>query len=111
MHGLKEYKKIVVGKGSAPQLGYSIPEYGNCWIYPMPLLDAENIDADGNILKKEEMRLKLEKGYIKELVPEYLVKLIQKYNALKNDKLTADEIYNEYIRLILDTHYGYSSPD
>ena len=77
----------------------------------MPLLDAENIDADGNILKKEEMRLKLEKGYIKELVPEYLVKLIQKYNALKNDKLTADEIYNEYIRLILDTHYGYSSPD
>ena len=111
LHGLKEYKIIVVGKGSAPQLGYSIPEYGNCWIYPMPLLDAENIDADGNILKKEEMRLKLEKGYIKELVPEYLVKLIQKYNALKNDKLTADEIYNEYIRLILDTHYGYSSPD
>lgn len=111
VHGLKEYKKIVVGKGSAPQLGYSIPEYGNCWIYPMPVLDAKYIDADGNILKKEEMRLKLEKGYIKELVPEYLVKLIQKYNALKNDKLTADEIYNEYIRLILDAHYGYSSPD
>ena len=77
----------------------------------MPVDNAKYIDADGNELEREEMRLKLEKGYIKELVPEYLVKLIQKNNALKNDKLTADEIYNEYIRLILDAHYGYSSPD
>ena len=111
LHGLKEYKKIVVGKEYAPQLGYSLPDYGNCWIYPMPVSNADNEDADGNEIEREEMRLKLEKGYIKELVPDYLVKLIQKYNALKNDKLTADEIYNEYIRLILDTHYGYSSPD
>lgn len=111
LYGLKEYKKIVVGKEYAPQLGYMLPRYGNCWIYPMPLRNAEYEDADGNELEREEMRLKLEKGYIKELVPEYLVKLIQKYNVLKNDKLTADEIYNEYIRLILDAHYGYSSPD
>ena len=111
LYGLKEYKIIVVGKGSAPQLGYSISEYGNCGIYPMPVDNAKYIDADGNELEREEMRLKLEKGYIKELVPEYLVKLIQKNNALKNDKLTADEIYNEYIRLILDAHYGCSSPD
>lgn len=111
MHGLKEYKKIVVGMENAPQLGYSLPNYGNCWIYPMPVRNADYEDADGNEIEREEMRLKLEKGYIKKLVPDYLVKLIQKYNALKNDKLTADEIYNEYIRLILDTHYGYSSPD
>ena len=111
LYGLKEYKKIVVGKEYAPQLGYSLPNYGNCWIYPMPVRNAKYIDADGNIIGREKMRLELEKGYIKELVPEYLVKLIQKYNALKNDKLTADEIYNEYIRLILDAHYGYSSPD
>ena len=110
LHGLKEYKKIVVGKENALQLGYSLPKYGNCWIYPKPLRNAEYEDAEGNELEREEMRLKLEKGYIKELVPEYLVKLIQKYNALKNDKLTADEIYNEYIRLILDTHYGYLPP-
>ena len=77
----------------------------------MPVRNAKYIDADGNKIGREKMRLELEKGYIKELVPEYLVKLIQKYNALKNDKLTADEIYNEYIRLILDAHYGYSSPD
>ena len=76
----------------------------------MPLRNAEYEDAEGNELEREEMRLKLEKGYIKELVPEYLVKLIQKNNALKNDKLTADEIYNEYIRLILDAHYGYLPP-
>ena len=111
LYGLKEYKKIVVGKENALQLGYRLPKYGNCWIYPMPLRNAEYEDAEGNELEREEMRLKLEKGYIKELVPEYLVKLIQKNNALKNDKLTADEIYNEYIRLILDAHYGYSSPD
>ena len=111
MHGLKEYKKIVVGMENAPQLGYSLPNYGNCWIYPMPVRNADYEDADGNEIEREEMRLKLEKGYIKKLVPDYLVKLIQKYNALKNDELTADEIYNEYIRLILDTHYGYSSPD
>jgi hypothetical protein len=110
LHGLKEYKRIVVGKEYAPQLGYMLPEYGNCWIYPMPVDNADYEDADGNEMEREEMRLKLEKGYIKELVPEYLVKLIQKYNALKNDKLTADEIYNEYIRLILDAHYGYLPP-
>ncbi len=110
LHGLKEYEKIVVGKEYAPQLGYSIPDYGNCWIYPMPVRNADYEDADGYEIEREEMRLKLEKGYIKELVPEYLVKLIQKYNALKNDKLTADEIYNEYIRLILDAHYGYLPP-
>ncbi len=107
LYGLKEYKKIVVTRESALQLGYSLPDYGNCWIYPIPVYHAKYEDADGNELEREEMRLKLEKGYIKELVPEYLVKLIQKYNALKNDKLTADEIYNEYIRLILDAHYGY----
>lgn len=111
LHGLKEYKKIVVGKENALQLGYRLPKYGNCWIYPMPVDNADYEDADGNEMEREEMRLKLEKGYIKELVPEYLVKLIQKYNVLKNDKLSADEIYNEYIRLILDAHYGYSSPD
>ena len=39
------------------------------------------------------------------------MKLIQKYNALNNDKLTAEEIYDEYIRLILDVHYGYQAPE
>ncbi len=111
MHGFKEYEKIVVKKEKGIQLGLELPYHGNCWIYPMPVRNAKYIDADGNKIGREKMRLELEKGYIKELVPEYLVKLIQKYNALKNDKLTADEIYNEYIRLILDAHYGYSSPD
>ncbi len=77
----------------------------------MPVSHAEYKDSDGRELGSEEMKEKLEKGYIKELVPEYLVKLIQKYNALNNDKLTAEEIYDEYIRLILDVHYGYQAPE
>lgn len=111
MHGLKEYEKIVVKKEKGIQLGYELPYHGNCWIYPMPVDNAEYEDAGGKELLREEMKEKLEMGYIKELVPEYLVKLIQKYNALNNDKLTAEEIYDEYIRLILDVHYGYQAPE
>ena len=44
--------------------------------------------------------------YIKEFVPDVIVKLIQKYNVLKNDKLTEEEIYDEYIRMILDFTNG-----
>ena len=110
IHGFKEYEKIVVKKERDIQLGLELPYHGNCWIYPMPVRNAKYRDADGRELLREEMKEKLEKGYIKELVPEYLVKLIQKYNALNNDKLTAEEIYDEYIRLILDVEYGYQSP-
>lgn len=109
-HGLKEYEGIVVKKEKGIQLGLKLPDHGNCWIYPMPVDNADCRDANGEVLWREEMKEKLEKGYIKELVPEYLVKLIQKYNALNNDKLTAEEIYDEYIRLILDVQYGYQSP-
>lgn len=109
-HGLKEYEGIVVKKEKGIQLGLKLPDHGNCWIYPMPVRNAKYRDADGRELLREEMKEKLEKGYIKELVPEYLVKLIQKYNVLNNDKLTAEEIYDEYIRLILDVQYGYQSP-
>lgn len=108
-HGLKEYEKIVVVKGI--QLGYNLPFQGNCWIYPNRVHNAKNRGAIGRRLWRKEMKEKLEKGYIKELVPEYLVKLIQKYNALNNDKLTAEEIYDEYIRLILDVQYGYQAPE
>lgn len=111
LHGLKEYEKIVVKKEKGIQLGYFLPRYCNCWIYPMPVSHAEYKDSDGRELGSEEMKEKLKKGYIKELVPEYLVKLIQKYNALNNDKLTKEEIYDEYIRLILDVRYGYRAPE
>ena len=76
----------------------------------MPVDNADCRDANGEVLGREEMKEKLEKGYIEKLVPEYLVKLIQKYNVLNNDKLTKEEIYDEYIRLILDVEYGYQSP-
>lgn len=110
MHGLKKYEKIVVKKDTdIMQLGFNVPFYGNCWIYPMPVRDAV-YDVEIEELSREDMKAKLEKGYIKELVPEYLVKLIQKYNALNNDKLTAEEIYDEYTRLILDVKYGYQAP-
>lgn len=111
LHGLKEYEKIVVKKEKGIQLDYFLPRYCNCWIYPIPVRNAKFEDADGGKLGREEMKEKLEKEYIKELVPEYLVKLIQKYNALNNDKLTKEEIYDEYIRLILDVEYGYQSPN
>lgn len=111
MHGFKEYEKIVVKKEKGIQLGLELPYHGNCWIYPMPVRNAKYRDADGKELGREKMKENLEKGYIKDLVPEYLVKLIQKYNALNNDKLTAEEIYDEYIRLILDVQYGYQAPE
>ena len=110
-HGLKEYERIVVKKEKGIQLGLELPYHGNCWIYPMPVGHAEYKDSYGRELGREEMKEKLKKGYIKKLVPEYLVKLIQKYNALNDDKLTVEDIYDEYIRLILDVHYGYQAPE
>jgi hypothetical protein len=98
--GFSEYKKIVVGE-DAPLLGYYKPYHGNCWIYPF-----EELTDKDEALRREELYNKLKDGYIKELVPDYIVKLIQKYNALKNDKLTEEEIYDEYIRMILDFKYG-----
>ncbi|GEM_PF-1362590 len=99
-HGFSKYNKIVVG-GDAPLLGYKKPCHGNCWIYRFDRLK----DKD-KVLGREELYNKLKDGYIKELVPDYIVKLIQKYNALKNDKLTEKEIYDEYIRMILDSRFG-----
>lgn len=99
-HGFSEYEKIVVGK-DAPLLGYKKPYFGNCWIYPFGGLE----DMD-EVLERKKLCDKLKSGYIKELVPDVIVKLIQKYNALKNDKLTEEEIYDEYIRMILDFTNG-----
>lgn len=100
IHGFKEYKKIVVC-GDAPLLGRYNPSNSNCWIYSFGHVPNGDIE-----LGKEKMNEKLRNGGIKELVPTYIVELIQKYNVLKNDRLTADEIYDEYIRMILDFTFG-----
>ena len=99
-NGFIGYKKIVVGE-EAPLLGYEKPFHGNCWIYPFG-----EIPREDRLLRREKMYNKLKYGYIKKLVPDYIVKLIQKYNVLKNNNLTEDEIYDEYIRMILDFTFG-----
>lgn len=96
IYGYSKYEKIVVGE-DAPLLGYYKPYHGNCWIYPFGKLTIED-----SLLRREKLYNKLKDGYIKKLVPDYIVKLIQKYNVLKNDKLTDEEIYKVYIQLILD---------
>ena len=100
--GFKRYESIVVN--NAPLLGYNSDGHCNCWIYPMR---ASCMD-----LKIDETNLKqmLENGLIKELVPDYIVKLIQKHNVLRNDHLTEKEIYDTYIRLILDNEFGFEEP-
>ena len=100
LYGLKKYDKIVVGE-KAPTLGYYKRNHANCWIYPFGMLTDEDERLGCN-----ELEDKLKSGYIEKLVPDYIVKLIQKYNVLKNDKLTKEEIYDEYVRLILDSRYG-----
>ena len=51
-----------------------------------------------------------EKGRMEDLVPDYIVELIQKYNVLKNENLSKEEIHNAYIRLILDSKFGVEKP-
>lgn len=104
LYGFKEFGKIVVGK-NAPLLGYEKPFHSNCWIYPYrPLTEADEK------LGLNELRDKLKGEHIKDLVPHYIVELIKKYNVL-NNKLTDEEIYDEYRRLILGCQFGFEKEE
>lgn len=100
--GFNRYITIVVN--DAPMLGYSQSFHCNCWIYPV-IYDSHS----GWILETEsrdKLKQKLETGEIQKLVPDYIVKLIQKHNILKNTHLTKEEIYKSYIDFILDNRFG-----
>ena len=58
---------------------------------------------------REELKQILENELIKEIVPEYYIKIIQKYTIL-DESPKEDEIYNTYIRLILDYRFGFEKP-
>ena len=103
LHAFKNYNEIVVGK-DAPLLGFDPPFHGNCWIYPVRRFWA----FPGN--RKEAETFLREKGRMEELVPDHIVELIQKYNVLKNENLSKEEIHNAYIRLILDSRFGVEKP-
>ena len=113
LFGLSNYMEIVVGN-NAPLLGFVQPYHGNCWIYPIGIdfimsLPDSRVEAD-KFLREED---RMEKA-----VPEYIVKLIMKYNALGKEYPKSDEdyrkykelIHNTYIRLILDNRFGVEKP-
>jgi hypothetical protein len=99
-YGFERYKKIVVGE-EAPLLGFGKLDYADCWIYPYGPITEKDLK-----LGRDKLYEKLKGEHIKDLVPKYIVNLVQKYNVLKNEMLTADEIYDEYRRLILDSQFG-----
>lgn len=103
IHAFKKYEEIVVSK-DAPLLGFAPPFHGKCWIYPVRGV----WEIPDN--KKEAETFLREKGRMEKLVPDYIVELIQKYNVLKNENLSKEEIYNAYIRLILDHEFGVEKP-
>lgn len=96
--GFKRYEAIVVS--DAPLLGGYKPYHCNCWIYPLDLKVLKEI-VNGEH-SREKLEQKLTKESIKKLVPDHIVRLIQKYRIIKDKPLTEDDIYNTYIRLILD---------
>lgn len=101
--GFKRYEEIVVGK-SAPLLDHSLPLANiNCWIYPITRAIKNELPSSRELAEK----YLFERGRLEELVPEYLVKLIQIHNAIGNKNLTKDTIYKKYAELILDNKFGY----
>jgi hypothetical protein len=107
IHAFKNYEEIVVSK-EAPLLGFGPPFRGKCWIYPVKdFLDIQYKLPNNRTKAKTFLR---EKGRMEDLVPDHIVELIQKYNVLKNENLSKEEIYNAYIRLILDKRFGVEKP-
>lgn len=107
IHAFKKYEEIVVSK-DAPLLGFAPPFHGKCWIYPIRGL--WNIGESFPDDRAEAETFLREKGRMEKLVPDYIVELIQKYNVLKNENLSKEEIYNAYIRLIHDNRFGVEKP-
>ncbi len=107
IHAFKNYEEIVVSK-DAPLLGFAPPFYGKCWIYPIRSFGmiGESFPDD----RAEAETFLREKGRMEKLVPDHIVELIQKYNVLKNESLSKEEIHNAYIRLILDNKFGVEKP-
>ena len=101
--GFQRYKEIVVGKG-APLLDHWLPlDNINCWIYPITRAIKDDLPKS----REEAEKYLFEKGRLETLVPEYIVKLIQKHNALGDKNLTKETIYKKYAELILDNQFGY----
>ena len=107
IHAFKNYEEIVVDK-DAPLLGFDPPFHGKCWIYPIKNIFVIKYGLPYNRTKAETFLR--EKGRMEDLVPDHIVELIQKYNVLKNENLSKEEIHNAYIRLILDSRFGVEKP-
>lgn len=101
LYGFEKYKEIVVDS-NAPSLGKDIPAYSNCWIYP--IYDYESIlnmfIELYNCIEHEKQKEILH-SHIHKIVPAFYVRMIQKHNIL-HKKITQEEIYDNYIRLIID---------
>lgn len=100
-YGFSRYEKIIVVK-DAPLLGFWQPYHSNCWIYPISKTIKEELPSS----RDEVEQYLREESRMEALVPNYIVKLIQKYNALDNKDLKKKEIHDTYIQLILDNKFG-----
>ncbi len=107
LNNSNDYKTIIV-KNTAPTLIYAPPYHCNCWIYPLKYI-LQYIAEDRDIVLRDDLKQKLETEWIQKLVPDYIVKIIQKHSILDNIP-KEEEIYNAYIRLILDSKFGFEKP-
>lgn len=107
IHAFNNYEEIVVSK-EAPLLGFDPPFHGKCWIYPVS--DFWEIRKESPDNRAEAETFLRKKGRMEDLLPDHIVELIQKYNVLKNENLSKEEIHNAYIRLILDNKFGVEKP-
>ena len=109
LYGFSKYKEIVVGK-DAPLMDFSRPYHGNCWIYPIK----QNSRADLPPTRSEAREYLRKPGMMETFVPDHIVRIIMRYNALGRPYPTEEkalqeykeEIYDTYIRMILDNKFG-----
>ena len=104
---IENYKSIVVNK-NAPQLDFIPPYHCNCWIYPVSDTYYDEIVKSLPKTRPEAESFLRETDRMDKLVPGHIVKLIQKYNILRKENLTKEEIHNAYICLVLDNIFGFN---
>ena len=105
IYGFEKYKEIVVDS-NAPSLGKDTPAFSNCWIFP--IYDYDNLLTlfiELYKCKENEKQKEIIHSHIHKIVPAFYIGMIQKHSIL-HKKLTQEEIYNAYIRLILDHFSG-----
>ena len=101
IYGFEKYKEIVVDS-NAPSLGKDIPAFSSCWIFP--IYDYDNLLTlfiELYNCKGKEKQKEILHSHIHKIVPAFYVGMIQKHSIL-HENITQEEIYDTYVRLIID---------